>query len=161
MSDEKEISPIQVIKRAIGTATFSHTDIGGLVFSLLDSLDSDMIGLGVDEFSETTESISQELVNTLAGDLDDYRTDLEEEDDDEVEPYTEDDVDENSPILMRDEEDDEDDEEEFENFRNESLESENEDENEDEEESAILQSYDHLGDEGETDDSQKPSTSNG
>ena len=120
MSETNEIKtdnldPAQVILRALHHTDFEHHDIGGLLFSLLKSLHSDFIDAGT-EFSETTESYAQDLLNMLADDSENYRSHedlLDEDEDDTLDKYRENDSeseeddedDENSAILNREEDD--------------------------------------------------------
>ena len=84
-AQESELNPIEAIKRAIGLATFANsTEVGGIVFKLLDSLSQDLTFAGA-EFSDRTEDYTQELVDCLAEDISEYATELEDEDDAEEE----------------------------------------------------------------------------
>lgn len=75
--------PAKLLKKVLAEAQFENTDIGGAVFSLLDSLSYDITSQGLEEsWSDATEDLMQEVINILAKDYDEIRTDDEDEEDD-------------------------------------------------------------------------------
>jgi hypothetical protein len=77
--------PAKLLKKVLAEAHFDNTDIGGAVFSLLDSLSYDITSQGLeDSWSDATEDLMQEVINILAKDYDEIRTDdVDEEDEDD------------------------------------------------------------------------------
>jgi hypothetical protein len=134
MATEKEKeSPIRIIKTAIGLANFGNVDIGGDLFKLLDSIETDLNDINSqaddDEYidwSSTTRELMEELNNTIIDELrqqegtidEDNENDIEGEEiearETEVEEEDDDDNEEERDIesdaTFEDEDDDEDDE---------------------------------------------------
>lgn len=97
--------PAKLLKKVLAEAHFENTDIGGVVFSMLDSLSFDIIATGF-EHSDATEDLMQEVVNILAKDYDDIRTDdLEDEEDEivQIEPVEDDTEDSEEGSRLSDE----------------------------------------------------------
>lgn len=85
---EQELpDPAKLLKKVLAEAHFDNTDIGGVVFSMLDSLSYDFIANGW-EHSDATEDLMQEVINILAKDYDDLRSDDTEEEEDETDAIT-------------------------------------------------------------------------
>lgn len=155
MTDKNEnLDPAQVIKRALGAANFEYVDIGGKVFALLDSLHSDFLEQGT-EISDTTEKLSQEIIDELAGEYDKIRSDVDEEEEEEEEEE----VQENILVEMledalEDEDDTNSDEDEEDKFITNMLENDDENDEDDsgevDDDSPILQSFDHLSEESDS-----------
>jgi hypothetical protein len=75
MTEPKE-SPIRIIKTAIGLANFGNVDIGGDLFKLLDSIETDLNEINSqandDEFiewSQTTQELMLNLEETIIDEL--------------------------------------------------------------------------------------------
>jgi hypothetical protein len=114
MPEPKE-SPIRIIKTAIGLANFGNVDIGGDLFKLLDSIDTDLAEINSqaddDEFiewSQTTQDLMTNLEDTIIDELRQKEGEIDETDEDNNE---------GEEIEAREEEDEEDndDDEEEEN----------------------------------------------
>ena len=123
IEEVKGKNPAQILKIALGHASFDNKDIGGSTFSLLDSLSADMIYAGFNS-SETTDSIIEDLLeiiqdenNLIAGRLVDEDEDEDEDDADVISIEKDEDdeltripIDDDDDAGYDDDEDDEDDE---------------------------------------------------
>lgn len=76
--------PAKLLKKVLAEAQFQNTDIGGAVFSMLDSLSYDIVSNGW-EWSDATDDLMQEVINILARDIDSLRTDDVETEPEETE----------------------------------------------------------------------------
>jgi hypothetical protein len=91
MANEKEKeSPIRIIKTAIGLANFGNVDIGGDLFKLLDSIETDLNDINSDadddefiDWSATTRELMEELNNTIIDELRQQEGEIDETEDNE------------------------------------------------------------------------------
>lgn len=122
VGEAKEKNFAEVLKLALSHATFENKDIGGYVYSLLDSLAADQVYVEFEE-SDTTVSIMSDLVDAIREEVDDIAGRIDDEDDEEDEDKDKngdgDDDDEDSLVnSLRtlpdpDDEDDEDDDDDL------------------------------------------------
>lgn len=120
MSDERESeqdiaeNPAKMLKIALGYATFDNKDLGGAVFALVDSMVDDYISGGFTN-SDTTDSLTSDLLTVIKSENEEIEgrlLDADEDDDDELDVDDDDDdfIIEKDDLDEDDDDDDDDDE---------------------------------------------------
>lgn len=102
---DDSMSPAQILKVALGHARFTNKDIGGQIFSLLDSHHSDLI-LADHSPSDITVALMEDLIETVKEEVEEISNSFDDEEEEEVVETSLDD-DDDEVITEREEGDDE------------------------------------------------------